>query len=105
MEPEVLIAMETGEALPETGEKPAHHSLDPDRPDNAHLFFGFYFLMTGLHAVHVLVGLVVILMLILRSVWGHFGSAYLTPIDLGGLYWHIVDLIWIFLFPLFYLIG
>jgi cytochrome c oxidase subunit 3 len=73
-------------------------------PANAHLFFGFYFLMTGLHALHVLAGMGLIAWLIFRTVFGHFGRAYFTPIDLGGLYWHIVDLIWIFLFPLFYLI-
>jgi cytochrome c oxidase subunit 3 len=75
------------------------------RPANAHLFFGFYYAMTGLHAVHVLAGMGVIAWLMFRTVFGHFGRAYFTPIDLGGLYWHIVDLIWIFLFPLFYLIG
>jgi len=74
------------------------------RPANAHLFFGFYFVMTGLHAVHVLVGLGLIAWLMFRTVFGHFGRGYFTPIDLGGLYWHVVDLIWIFLFPLFYLI-
>ncbi|MHC4217740.1 MAG: cytochrome c oxidase subunit 3 [Planctomycetota bacterium] len=75
------------------------------RPANAHVFFGFYFVMTGLHAVHVLAGLGVIAWLMFRTVFGHFGRTYFTPIDLGGLYWHVVDLIWIFLFPLFYLIG
>jgi cytochrome c oxidase subunit 3 len=85
---------------------PAEAVVDPaeDRPANAHVFFGLYFLMTGLHAFHVLVGLGVIAWLILRTVFGEFGSGYFTPIDLGGLYWHIVDFIWIFLFPLFYLI-
>ena len=81
-----------------------HRSVDANRPANAHIFFGFYFLMTGLHALHVLAGLGLIAWLMLRTVWGHFGSAFFTPVDLGGLYWHIVDLIWIFLFPLFYLI-
>ncbi len=76
-----------------------------ERPTNAHIFFGIYFLMTGLHAIHVLGGLGMIAWLLLRTVRGHFGSTYFTPVDLGGLYWHIVDLIWIFLFPLFYLIA
>jgi cytochrome c oxidase subunit 3 len=77
---------------------------DPDRPPNAHMFFVFYFLMTGLHGLHVLAGMAVMAWLLVRALLGHFGAAYFTPVDLGGLYWHVVDLIWIFLFPLFYLI-
>jgi cytochrome c oxidase subunit 3 len=80
-------------------------SRDPNRPPNAHLFFVFYFLMTGLHGLHVLAGMGVIAWLTGRAIAGHFGADYFTPVDLGGLYWHVVDLIWIFLFPLFYLIG
>jgi cytochrome c oxidase subunit 3 len=78
---------------------------DPDRPANAHIFFGIYFLMTGLHGIHVLAGMGVITWLIVRSARGDFGPEYFTPVDLGGLYWHVVDLIWIFLFPLLYLIA
>ena len=84
--------------------RPLHRLDDPTRPANAHLFFSFYFIMTGLHALHVLAGMGLIAWLLFRTAWGHFSAAYYTPIDLGGLYWHIVDLIWIFLFPLFYLI-
>ncbi len=77
---------------------------DPHRPVNAHLFFAIYFLMTGLHGIHVVLGMIVITWLLVRAVRGHFNQSYFTPVDLGGLYWHVVDLIWIFLFPLFYLI-
>lgn len=87
-----------------TVERPVHPLQDPKRPINAHMFFNIYFLMTGLHGIHVLVGMIVIGWLIRRAVRGDFHSEYFTPVDLGGLYWHIVDLIWIFLFPLFYLI-
>ena len=73
-------------------------------PANAHMFFNIYFLMTGLHGLHVLAGGVVLLGLIILAARGRFSAAYFTPVDLGGLYWHVVDLIWIFLFPLFYLI-
>jgi cytochrome c oxidase subunit 3 len=73
-------------------------------PPNTHQFFGVYFCMTGLHAVHVIVGMIVIGWLIFRGTRGDFSSEYYTPVDLGGLYWHIVDLVWIFLFPLFYII-
>ena len=75
-----------------------------DRPANAHVFFGIYFAMTGLHGLHVIAGMVVITWLLVRSIKGHFGPGYFTPVDLVALYWHIVDLIWIFLFPLLYLI-
>jgi mono/diheme cytochrome c family protein len=77
---------------------------DPRRPANLHLFFGVYFLMTGLHGLHVLIGMGFIGWLTVRALLGHFTSAYFTPVDLVGLYWHVVDLIWIFLFPLLYLI-
>jgi cytochrome c oxidase subunit 3 len=84
--------------------EPLPPSRDPDRPRNAHMFFVFYFLMTGLHGLHVLAGMAVMAWLLVRALLGHFGASYFTPVDLGGLYWHVVDLIWIFLFPLFYLI-
>jgi len=77
---------------------------DADRPANAHIFFGIYFAMTGLHGLHVIAGMFVITWLLVRSMKGHFSPGYFTPVDLGALYWHIVDLIWIFLFPLLYLI-
>lgn len=77
--------------------------LDPQRPANAHLFFSLYFVMTGLHGLHVIIGMIVIVWLMVRAHRGHFSVAYNTPVDLGGLYWHIVDVIWIFLFPLLYL--
>ena len=73
-------------------------------PVNTHRFFGIYYCMTGLHGVHVVVGMFLIGWITLRSIRGEFNGKYYTPVDLVGLYWHIVDLIWIFLFPLFYLI-
>jgi cytochrome c oxidase subunit III len=81
-----------------------HPLQDPNRPINAHMFFNIYYFMTGLHGIHVVVGLGLIAWLGVRAMKGHFTSEYFTPVDLGGLYWHLVDLIWIFLFPLFYLI-
>ncbi|MBX3373852.1 MAG: cytochrome c oxidase subunit 3 family protein [Phycisphaeraceae bacterium] len=88
----------------EHGSREPDPRLDANRPPNQHLFFGIYFCMTGLHGIHVLIGMAVIGWLMVRSMLGHFGPAYFTPVDLGGLYWHVVDLIWIFLFPLLYLI-
>ena len=73
-------------------------------PKNVQIFFGIYFLMTGLHGIHVLVGMSLIFWILLKSMRGTYGPEYFTPVDLVGLYWHLVDLIWIFLFPLLYLI-
>lgn len=69
------------------------------------LFFSIYFMATGLHGVHVLVGMGLIAWVMKRTARGDFTDKYYTPVELTGLYWHLVDLIWIFLFPLFYLIG
>lgn len=68
-------------------------------------FFGVYFCLTGLHGIHVLIGMVVITWLLRRASRGEFGPDNFTAVDLGALYWHLVDLIWIFLFPLLYLIA
>jgi len=76
----------------------------PSQPRNAHLFFGIYFMMTGLHGIHVLGGVGVWSWLLVRALRGEFGAAYFGPIDYAALYWHLVDLIWIYLFPLLYLI-
>jgi cytochrome c oxidase subunit 3 len=70
----------------------------------APMFYTLYFLMTGLHSLHVLIGLIVLLFMCRFAYKGEFSHQYNTPLELGGLYWHLVDLIWIFLFPLLYLI-
>ena len=67
-----------------------------------HIFMAIYFCLTGLHGIHVLAGMVVILWLIVGTARGRYNREYHTPIPIGGLYWHLVDLIWIFLFPLLY---
>jgi cytochrome c oxidase subunit III len=69
------------------------------------MFFSFYFMMTGLHGLHILGGMGAIGWTLRRAIRGDFSSAYYTPVDLVGLYWHLVDLIWIYLFPLLYLIS
>ena len=79
-----------------------HH--DGPVPKNVHIFFGIYFLMTGLHGIHVIAGMIAIVWALIRNMRGHFSTEYSTPVDLVGLYWHLVDLVWIFLFPLLYLI-
>lgn len=72
---------------------------------NPHTFFTMYFAMTGLHGIHVIIGMGIILWLIVRTYKGHFSADYYNPVEMTGLYWHLVDLIWIYLFPLFYLVG
>jgi cytochrome c oxidase subunit 3 len=83
----------------------SHYSYAGLADPNAGIFFGLYFTATGLHGIHVLVGIGVILWILKRAMKGEFHSEYFTPVELTGLYWHLVDLIWIFLFPLFYLVS
>lgn len=68
------------------------------------IFFSIYYVMTGIHGVHVLVGMGIFTWLIVRARRGAFTREYYTPVELSALYWHLVDIIWIFLFPLLYLI-
>ena len=70
----------------------------------APLFFALYFLITGLHAFHVVVGMTVLSILGVLCWRGRYDHGYVTPVELGAMYWHLVDLIWIFLYPLLYLI-
>ncbi len=98
-EDEVLPLLRAGVVGPRavTPEVPSH-------PKNAHIFFGIYFFMTGLHGLHVTGGIVVWIWLLRRALRGEFGPQYFGPIDYAALYWHLVDLVWIYLFPLLYLI-
>ncbi|MBL8148809.1 MAG: cytochrome c oxidase subunit 3 family protein [Blastocatellia bacterium] len=88
-----------------------HHGLLPGRYFTAHhenphvsIFFGLYFLMTGLHGIHIIAGMSAIGWVLWRAIKGHFNSEYYTPVENVGLYWHLVDLVWIYLFPLLYLL-
>jgi cytochrome c oxidase subunit 3 len=84
-----------------------HPHLEPGHPPfpvNTHIFFGIYFVLTGLHGLHVAVGIGVLAWILWRNQRGDFSAEYWTPVDLAALYWHLVDLIWIYLFPLLYLI-
>jgi len=72
---------------------------------SAEIFFSFYFAMTGMHAVHMIIGVSLLTALIVKTSRGRFSATYNTPIELVGLYWHFVDIVWIFLFPLLYLVG
>jgi cytochrome c oxidase subunit III len=72
---------------------------------HAQIFFALYFMMTGLHALHMIIGLGVMAVMFWLSWRGTITAAYSSPIEISGLYWHFVDIVWIFLFPLLYLIG
>lgn len=72
---------------------------------NPHIFFSVYFAMTGLHGIHVLIGMIAIFWVLIRTRRNEFSPEYYTPVEMVGLYWHLVDMIWIFLFPLLYLVG
>jgi len=77
------------------------HHIYPDTS----IFFSLYFLMTGLHMLHVFIGLLILATMFVLTLKGKFTAEYNTPVEVGGLYWHLVDLIWIYLFPLLYLIA
>ena len=79
--------------------------LSPGGLGHAQIFMCFYFLMTGVHAIHMTIGLGLLLVLLLRARRGTFTVQYFAPVEVAGLYWHFVDIVWIFLFPLLYLIG
>ena len=72
--------------------------------DTLHIFYGIYFVATGLHGLHVIIGMGLLLWLVIRARRGEFYEDYFTPVEMVGLYWHLVDIVWIFLFPLLYLI-
>jgi cytochrome c oxidase subunit 3 len=86
------------------GESPGNASENAVDPQHVQLFFVFYFIMTLVHAGHMIVGLGVLLVLLILSILSRYSAEYFTPIELAGLYWHFVDIIWVFLFPLLYLI-
>ncbi|MBI1792012.1 MAG: cytochrome c oxidase subunit 3 [Acidobacteria bacterium] len=74
-------------------------------PGPAKLFFQLYFLMTGVHALHMLIGIAVLLWLLLKARRGRLVGEFSAPVRMTGLYWHFVDIVWVWLFPLLYLIG
>jgi cytochrome c oxidase subunit III len=82
-----------------------HFQFDGDHPEQAQLFFSLYFAMTGLHALHMIVGAGILIALIYHSWRGRYSPAYFAPVEMSGLYWHFVDIVWIFLFPFLYLLS
>ncbi len=83
---------------------PNFHFAEPFT-QNAQIYYSLYFAMTGLHALHMIVGLGIMTVITVMAWRGKFTSSWYTPVEISGLYWHFVDIVWIFLFPLLYLIG
>jgi cytochrome c oxidase subunit 3 len=81
-----------------------YYSFQELQAPGASLFFALYFLITGLHGVHVVVGMTILAVVGVKAARGKYSAQYHTPVELAGLYWHLVDLIWIFVFPLIYLV-
>ena len=96
----------------EYAEKFEHHlvpgpnfQFDGVNADQAEIFYSLYFIMTGIHALHMIIGLGVLACLLRPSWKGRYDATYHNPLECTGLYWHFVDIVWIFLFPLLYLLG
>ncbi|HVC19494.1 MAG TPA: cytochrome c oxidase subunit 3 family protein [Vicinamibacterales bacterium] len=83
----------------------ANFAIAGANPGHAEIFFSLYFIMTGLHAIHMIVGLSLLVVIMYMTSKGRFSKEYHAPVEVMGLYWHFVDIIWIFLFPLLYLID
>jgi len=82
-----------------------HFEFSAQNKNHAQIFFSFYFVMTGMHALHMIIGIAVMLVMILLTLRRHFSAEYYFPIEMAGLYWHFVDIVWVFLFPLLYLVD
>ena len=101
-----------GVKVVEYGDK-FHHHLVPGpsfhfegvADPQVELFFSFYFALTGFHALHMIIGIGLLAVILWMAYRGRFSSEYYNPVEISGLYWHFVDIVWIFLFPLLYLIG
>lgn len=102
----LVIEMSEWHALYKEGMMPGFNfTYNEADPRHVQLFFSLYFSMTGLHASHVTVGIGILSIMLIRAARGAFSPEYYTPVEISGLYWHFVDLVWIFLFPLYYLIA
>lgn len=99
-----IKAVEYAEHFREHALPGKYYAYESVRIPGAAMFYTMYFLMTGLHGLHVIAGMSVLAFVLWRTLQGRYSSRYSMGIELGGLYWHLVDLVWIFLYPLLYLI-
>jgi cytochrome c oxidase subunit 3 len=107
---ETAAAPAAGGAEHPTAAAPATHaaaaaSRDPALQWHTQIFFSLYFTMTGLHALHMIIGIGIMMVITWMAWQGKFDAQYYTPVEMSGLYWHFVDIVWIYLFPLLYLID
>jgi cytochrome c oxidase subunit III len=79
--------------------------LAPDMAEKTQVYFSLYFAMTGMHALHMVIGVSILIILVVRAWAGAYTQGHMTTVENFGLYWHFVDIVWIFLFPLLYLIS
>ena len=107
----VLGSVFLGVKVVEYHDKFVHHlvpgstfSFPGRHAGEAQIFYSLYFAMTGMHAVHMIIGIGILTTLLVQAWKGRFSAEYYTPVELSGLYWHFVDIVWIYLFPLLYLI-
>ena len=109
----ILGAIFLGVKVIEYADKISHHLVpgpnfhfdNPAFQGTAQIYYSLYFALTGLHATHMIVGMVIMAIIARMAAKGQFTAEWYTPVEIMGLYWHFVDLVWIFLFPLLYLIG
>ena len=80
-------------------------ALAPDMAEKTQVYFSLYFAMTGMHALHMIIGIGILLVLVYRASQGAYTEGHTSTVENFGLYWHFVDVIWTFLFPLLYLIS
>jgi cytochrome c oxidase subunit 3 len=88
-----------------TGHNTGAPPMAPDMAQHAQLYFSLYFAMTGMHALHMIIGIGILLVMYVKARGGAYTAGHTAPIDYASLYWHFVDVVWIFLFPLLYLIN
>jgi len=86
-------------------EHPQEKPLPLDMAQKTQVYFSLYFAMTGMHALHMVIGITILFFLVAKAWGGKYTSGHVAPIEYFGLYWHFVDIVWIFLFPLLYLIS
>ena len=79
--------------------------FDASLEQGMQIFFSLYFMLTGVHAAHMIIGLGIMTYILINASKGSYNAEYYTPVEVAGLYWHFVDIVWIFLFPLLYLLG
>jgi cytochrome c oxidase subunit III len=103
--PDKCEDISAGDMAKEREELARAQAADPNLNSHAQLYFSAYFGMTGLHALHMIIGAGLLFWLLAGSLKGVFTPEWNTPVDIVGLYWHFVDIVWIYLFPLLYLID